>query len=111
MEPKTDTPQQYALDSAVDCAGGKTALMRKLNERGHTITSHNTISQWRLSGTPDKYCPDIEDITGVRCEQLSPKTNWAVLRGTGQLKTFLRPDGRVVTDERKADRRATTDKT
>lgn len=83
MEIKTDTPQQLALDRAVDAAGGKTALMRKLNERGHTITSHNTISQWReTSSIPEKYCPDIEDLTGVLCEQLSPKTNWAVLRGT-----------------------------
>ena len=102
MEIKTDTPQQLSLDRAVDAVGGKTALMRKLNERGHTITSHNTISQWRVSGTPDKYCPDIEDITGVRCEQLSPKTNWAVLRGTGQLKTFTRAGGVVVIDQRKA---------
>ncbi|WP_412179873.1 hypothetical protein [Variovorax paradoxus] len=55
--------------------------MRKLNERGHEVNSHNTISQWQINGTPEKYCPDIEDLTGVRCELLSPKTNWSVLRG------------------------------
>ena len=88
MQIKKDTLPQIALDQAVDAAGGKTALMRKLNERGHAISSHNTISQWRVSGTPDKYCPDIEDITSVRCEQLSPKTNWSVLRGTQQLNNL-----------------------
>lgn len=101
MEIKTDTPQQLAFDQAIDVAGGKTALMRKLNDRGHSITSHNTISQWRENGTPDKYCPDIEDLTGVRCEQLSPKTNWAVLRGSAPVKTFKRSSGEFVVDQRK----------
>ena len=75
-----DTPEQLALDRAVLTAGGKTPLMRKLNERGHSITSHNTISQWRLNGVPADYCPDIEDLTGVRCEELRPRANWAILR-------------------------------
>ena len=80
MEPNSNTPQQLALDRAVEAAQGKTALMRKLNERGWEINSHNTINQWRLNGVPEKYCPDIEDLTGVRCEELCPETNWTVLR-------------------------------
>lgn len=80
MEEPTDTPRQLALDRAVAAADGKTALMRRLNERGWAIGSHNTIAQWRVNGVPEKYCPDIEDITGVRCEDLCPETNWAVLR-------------------------------
>lgn len=79
MEP-SETPEQVALGRAIDVAGGKTALMRQLNERGHTINSHNTIAQWRLNGIPEKYCPDIEDLTGIRCEDLAPRTNWPVLR-------------------------------
>jgi DNA-binding transcriptional regulator YdaS (Cro superfamily) len=86
MEIKTDTPEALALDRAVATAGGKTSLMRKLNERGWEIGSHNTITQWRENGVPEKYCPDIEDITGVRCEELSPKANWAVLRKTPRRK-------------------------
>ena len=82
MSQKHDTPQQLALDRAIKVAEGKTSLMRKLNERGHEITSHNTISQWRENGVPAKYCPDIEDITGVACEDLCPSTNWSLLRGT-----------------------------
>lgn len=80
MDLSEPTPQQLALDRAVDAAGGKTSLMRKLNERGWTISSHNTISQWRENGVPEKYGPDIEDITRVRCEEICPDTNWAVLR-------------------------------
>lgn len=69
-----------ALLRAIGQAGGKTALMRKLNERGHDIKSHNVISQWEKGGTPAKYCPDIEAITSVPCEQLNPDVNWSVLR-------------------------------
>lgn len=84
MASSEPTPQQLALDRAVDVAGGKTSLMRKLNERGWTISSHNTISQWRENGVPEKYGPDIEDITRVRCEEICPDTNWAVLRRVGR---------------------------
>lgn len=80
MDACTDSPEKLALDRAVVEAGGKTALMRKLNARGHSITSHNTISQWRINGVPERYCPDIEDLTHVRCEDLCAGTNWAVLR-------------------------------
>lgn len=82
MDLPAPTPKQIALDRAVETAGGKTSLMRKLNERGWSISSHNTISQWRENGVPEKYGPDIEDITGVRCEELCPGPNWAVLRST-----------------------------
>lgn len=80
MDENRDTPQQLALDRAIMIAKGKTALMRQLNERGHKITSHNTISQWRENGVPAMYCPDIEDLTGVRCEELNARTNWSVIR-------------------------------
>lgn len=69
-----------AIARAIAQAGGKTALMRKLNERGHDIKSHNVVSQWVGNGTPAKYCPDIEAITGVACELLQPEVNWSVLR-------------------------------
>lgn len=82
MEASDPTPQQLALDRAVEAAGGKTSLMRKLNERGWSISSHNTISQWRENGVPEKYGPDIEDLTRVRCEEICPDTNWSVLRRT-----------------------------
>jgi DNA-binding transcriptional regulator YdaS (Cro superfamily) len=80
METETVDTKLQALNRAIAAAGGKTALMRALNERGHVVNSHGTITQWQLNGVPAKYCPDIEDLTGVKCEQLCPETNWALLR-------------------------------
>ena len=75
------TSEQLALEKAISLAGGKTALMRKLNERGHDVRSHNTISRWVDDGVPAKYCPTIEGLTGVMCEDLLPSVSWPVLRG------------------------------
>ena len=73
----TETP----IDQAIRIAEGMTSLMRKLNECGHDIKGHATIYQWKQTGrVPAEYCPDIEAITGVRCEALRPDVNWAVLR-------------------------------
>lgn len=39
------------------------------------------VSHWKRQGfVPSNYCPDIEGATGVRCEELCPDVNWAVLR-------------------------------
>lgn len=71
------------IDRAIRIADGMTALMRKLNERGHDIKGHATIYQWRQTArVPAEYCPDIEVVTGVRCEELRPDVNWSVLRKT-----------------------------
>ena len=72
----TPTP----LERAIALAGGMTALARKLNERGHDIKDHRTVYQWKLGRVPADYCPDIEAITGVRCEDLRPDVHWGVLR-------------------------------
>jgi DNA-binding transcriptional regulator YdaS (Cro superfamily) len=77
-------PEEGPIDEAIRRAGGPTALARQLRERGHDISEtsgHATVNQWRVTGSvPADYCPDIEAITGVVCERLRPKTNWAVLR-------------------------------
>lgn len=57
-----------------------TALARKLTECGHEVKDHRTVYQWTKTRVPSDYCPDIEAITGVRCEELRPDVNWAVLR-------------------------------
>ena len=73
------------LERAIKAADGMTSLLRKLNERGHDISSHQTIYQWKKTGrVPAEYCPDIEALTGVRCEELRPDVNWAVLRKTAK---------------------------
>jgi DNA-binding transcriptional regulator YdaS (Cro superfamily) len=76
MSENTLPDWKAAITEAVEAAGGKTALMRKLNERGWDISSHNVIGQWVENGTPSKYCPDIEDETGVPRERLCPDFKW-----------------------------------
>lgn len=73
-------PIETPLERAIRLATGMTALARKLNERGHDIKGHATVFQWKKTRVPSDYCPDIEAITGVPCEELRPDVNWAVLR-------------------------------
>lgn len=71
------TPKE-ALESAIKKAGSQTALAALIGEE--IKTGH--IYGWLQSaqGVPAKYCPTIERATGVRCEDLCPSTEWAVLR-------------------------------
>ena len=71
MENKPTTP----LDQAIKIADGITKLSRLLN-----LKSHAVINQWRLNRVPAEQCPDIEALTGIKCEALRPDVNWAVLR-------------------------------
>jgi DNA-binding transcriptional regulator YdaS (Cro superfamily) len=75
-------PEKSPLLRAIDSAGGMTSLARKLTERGKVIKSHQTIYQWTKTQIPAEYCPDVEALTGVKCEELRPDVNWAVLRTT-----------------------------
>lgn len=65
------------LQKAFDAAGGPTALAALLGEK------QSTVSNWKLRGrVPAEKCPDVERLTGVRCEELRPDVDWAYLRGT-----------------------------
>lgn len=65
------------LDRAIEAAGGITKMARTLG-----LNSHMVVHHWRSNGVPAERCPDIEALTGVRCEELRPDVNWAVLRNT-----------------------------
>lgn len=74
------TPRE-ALDAAIAKAGGtRSDLMRALNRRDWQIKSSSVILQWQLNGVPAKYCPDIEALTGIPCEQLCPDVRWGLVR-------------------------------
>jgi DNA-binding transcriptional regulator YdaS (Cro superfamily) len=45
------------------------------------VTGHAVIYQWKKTRVPADRCPDVEQLTGVRCEDLRPDVNWAVVRG------------------------------
>jgi DNA-binding transcriptional regulator YdaS (Cro superfamily) len=38
------------------------------------------ISNWISRGTPKERCLAIENLTGIRCEELRPDINWSALR-------------------------------
>lgn len=69
--------EKTPLELAADAAGGATKLAGLLG------VSIQVLSNWKTRDrVPADRCPDIEALTGVRCEQLRPDVNWSVLRGT-----------------------------
>jgi len=69
--------QKTALNQAIERAGGLTAFTAAVG-----APSTHAVKQWRIAGVPADYCPTIERVTGVRCEDLRPGPEWAALRGT-----------------------------
>lgn len=67
--------QETPLEEAIRIGGGITKLAKDLG-----LSSHSVINGWRLTRIPSDHCPNIEALTGVRCERLRPDVNWAVLR-------------------------------
>jgi Putative antitoxin of bacterial toxin-antitoxin system, YdaS/YdaT len=80
----TSTDPKAALNRAIDEAGGKPELLLALKARGHKIRSRNAIGQWLINRVPANYCPDIEELTSVPCEELRPDVAWRVLRNTAR---------------------------
>ena len=75
MEIQTETP----LAEAIAIAGGITKFSRALG-----LNSHMVAYQWVKTRVPAERCPDIESLTGIKCEQLRPDVNWSVVRGTAR---------------------------
>jgi len=42
--------------------------------------TQQAITNWLARDIPADKCPDIEQLTGIRCEDLRPDVNWDVLR-------------------------------
>ena len=63
------------LNKAISKQGGLTALANSLG------LTKATVFNWKLRGNvPAEYCPTIERLTGVRCEDLNDKVDWTYLR-------------------------------
>lgn len=72
MSSRTSLHRNKALVKAVRQAGGQAALARSLEERGFPVRQPS-ICGWLVTGKPTPAaCPLIEEITGVRCEELLP---------------------------------------
>ena len=73
------------LDKAIKHQGGLTALGAAL---GLGDDGKGIVYQWKVRGrVPPKYCPSIEKLTGVRCEELNNDVDWTFLRST-ELKSI-----------------------
>lgn len=68
------------IEYAIKKLGSVAALARGLQ-----VTSQ-AVCFWRdeKRKIPADKCPEIEKLTGVRCEALRPDVDWAYLRGTAQ---------------------------
>lgn len=73
-----------ALKTAIECAGGQSALAKQISEQMPSIPPlrHQNVQKWFYSSfVPALYCPSIERLTGVRCEDLCPHPDWGYMRG------------------------------
>jgi DNA-binding transcriptional regulator YdaS (Cro superfamily) len=73
------TPADW-LREAIQAANGQTALAALISTEILPV-GQSHVSMWLARGNvPAEYCPAIERETGVRCEDLNPKVDWAFLR-------------------------------
>ena len=64
-----------SIPLAIERLGGLTQAGQSLG------VSKGVVFQWRLRGqVPAEYCPSIEKLTGVLCEELNSKVDWKYLR-------------------------------
>lgn len=70
--------EKKAISKACAVIGGQAKMARAIN------VSPPTVNQWcnGVRQVPAERCPAIERATGgtVRCEELRPDVDWAVLR-------------------------------
>lgn len=62
--------------------GSQSNLAARLSVETGRPFRQGHISHWLKVGVPAAYCPSVEKLTGgdVRCEELAPDVDWAVLR-------------------------------
>lgn len=75
----SEVTETSALELACAAAKGSSRLAQLLTQRGRP-TSKASISRWKRERVPAEACPDIEELTGIKCEQLRPDVSWGVLR-------------------------------
>ncbi len=65
-----------SVEKAIQVVGSQAKLARLMGVKAQHIMN------WRLRGVPAERCPAIERVTHgqVRCEDLRPDVDWAVLR-------------------------------
>jgi DNA-binding transcriptional regulator YdaS (Cro superfamily) len=67
--------RESALDRACEAAKGSSRLAQLLTAKGRKV-SKASISRWKKERVPAEACPDIEELTGIKCEDLRPDVHW-----------------------------------
>lgn len=79
-----DTRAVAALRRAIGHAniGSQTNLATLLSRELGRPFRQGHVSHWLKVGVPAAYCPTVEKLTdgAVKCEELAPEVDWAVLR-------------------------------
>ena len=72
----TPSPPQTGIEKAIEKAGTQSKLAALIG------TDQQMVSYWKKKGvvSDTSKCALIEQVTGVRCEELNPGENWAALR-------------------------------
>ncbi|MEK6419993.1 MAG: YdaS family helix-turn-helix protein [Burkholderia gladioli] len=77
MDTPNTSPNAY-LDQAIAHFPSLAAMARELGLSGYQV-----IQEWRRQGrVPAEHCPEVEKRTGILCEKLNGKVDWAYLRST-----------------------------
>lgn len=65
-----------AVKRAAKAVGGQASLARKL------FVTPTTVSEWATGKrpVPPEHAPEIEELSGVPCEELCPSVPWAKVR-------------------------------
>lgn len=68
------TPEQKALQEAIEIAGGQSELARKLSAAANGLIKQQQVWNWlhREKKPPSKHAVDIEKLTGISRERLRP---------------------------------------
>ena len=75
MEQNTLPSKLIALNRAIAKFGSMAGLARALG-----VSSFRVVQAWKRTRVPAEYCPHIEELTAVRCEDLRSDVRWHVLR-------------------------------
>lgn len=72
----TPPPNKTGIERAIEFAGTQSKLAKLIGKK------QQMVSYWKQKGvvTDPAACAEIERKTGVRCEDLNPEANWAILR-------------------------------
>ena len=70
-----------AVERVIEAVGGMSELARLLTVASKKEVSTQRVFNWKTNDRiPSDFCPDIEKLTGIPCEELRPDVAWSILR-------------------------------